>query len=95
MNSNDTGKILGAIAIGAIAGAILGVLFAPDKGSETRKKLFKKAKDLSDDAKKKVNDHLSNFKAEAEAVKDSMEASIAHKRTANGNVPKEKRNQDY
>ena len=29
----NTGKILTAIAAGAAAGAVLGILFAPDKGT--------------------------------------------------------------
>lgn len=42
----DTGKVLLGILAGATAGAILGVLFAPAKGSDTRKKISKKAKTL-------------------------------------------------
>lgn len=46
-----TGKVLLALSCGAAAGAILGILYAPDKGSETRKKLAKKSHDLSDKVK--------------------------------------------
>ena len=47
-NSNNTGKIIGAALIGVAIGGVLGILFAPDKGSETRKKLLAKGEDLKD-----------------------------------------------
>lgn len=46
--------VLGGIGIGVA----LGVLFAPDKGIETRKKIGKKGADLSDDIKLKFDDIL-------------------------------------
>ena len=48
---NKTGKIVTAVAAGAAAGAILGVLFAPDKGSETRRKISDQGKKISDGVK--------------------------------------------
>ncbi len=44
--TNNTTKILLAIIAGAAAGIAIGVLLAPDKGSETRKKIKEKAEDL-------------------------------------------------
>lgn len=69
-NSNNTGKIIGALLIGAAIGGTLGILFAPDKGSETRKKLAGKADDLTNSLKDKFNELLKEAKKEFEAAKE-------------------------
>ncbi len=51
----NTVKILAAFAAGAAAGAILGILFAPDKGSETRKKIADKGKKLTNSLEKEFS----------------------------------------
>ena len=51
-----TKKVITAALVGAAAGAVLGILFAPDKGSETRKKIAKKTGDLGDTVKQKFNE---------------------------------------
>ena len=44
----DITKILIALGAGIVAGGVLGVLFAPDKGSETRRKISDKGRELKD-----------------------------------------------
>jgi gas vesicle protein len=63
-DSNNTGKMIGALLIGAAIGGVLGVLFAPDKGSETRKKLADKGGDLTDSMKKILTSILEEKKEE-------------------------------
>ena len=58
MNSGKV--ILGALA-GLAAGALIGVLFAPDKGSESRSKIVKKGEDYLDSVKQKFNSLLDNI----------------------------------
>jgi len=56
-----SGKVvLGALA-GIAAGALIGVLFAPDKGSESRSKIVKKGEDYLDSVKGKFNSLLDNM----------------------------------
>lgn len=52
MNSGKV--ILGALA-GIAAGALIGVLFAPDKGSESRRKIVKTGEDYLDSVKERFN----------------------------------------
>ncbi len=60
--------MLGILA-GAAAGAVLGVLFAPDKGTSTRKKITQKSTDYVGNLGDKVNGFVQNMTTKFEALK--------------------------
>lgn len=67
-NLNNAGKVLGALLLGAAIGGTLGVLFAPDKGTETRKKLAGKTDELAESLKHKFNYMIEEAKHEMEVA---------------------------
>jgi gas vesicle protein len=69
-------SILGFIS-GIAAGAVLGILFAPDKGSETRKKIKSKGNDLTDDVKSKLDGLASKFSKQVDSAKNKGEEILA------------------
>jgi gas vesicle protein len=62
----NTGKILIAFAAGAAVGTALGILFAPDKGSETRNKMYEKGKKMAESVKEKFRAGKEKFEEEME-----------------------------
>jgi gas vesicle protein len=74
--SNNTGSLIGGILLGTAIGAALGILFAPDKGCETRRKISAKGNDMTDGMKEKFNTFLDSIKTEYEAVKEKAKDAI-------------------
>jgi gas vesicle protein len=68
----STGKVVLGILIGAAAGALLGVLFAPDKGTVTRKKIVSKGEDFADGVKEKINEILESIYENFDKVKKEV-----------------------
>lgn len=56
----SAGKIILGVLAGITAGALFGILFAPDKGIDTRNNIISKGEGYVDNLKEKVNGLLRN-----------------------------------
>ncbi|NGY36701.1 YtxH domain-containing protein [Flavobacterium sp. XN-5] len=84
--SKNTGNTILAILTGAAIGAGVGILFAPDKGSQTRVKIKEGYKDAQKDLEKKykelseeVKTKFSSSKVDFEGSYDDLLSSMSHK----------------
>jgi gas vesicle protein len=68
----STKKIIAGVLAGAAVGVIAGVLFAPDRGSNTRKKIKDKANGLKENLSSTVNKSLGAIKNGYEEVKEDL-----------------------
>jgi len=62
--------ILGFLA-GIAIGATLGILFAPDQGSSTRKKISKKSERMAGEANDMFKELLNDFAKKYEGIKEN------------------------
>jgi len=82
----DSKVLLGLLA-GAAIGAIAGILFAPDKGSETRKKIAKNTNEMGDTLKNSFNDFVDSVKDKYRHAKHEVE-EVAEKGASKFNQAK-------
>jgi len=68
----DSKKVLVGVVAGIAAGALLGILFAPKKGSETREKINTLAGEFGNLAKEKFNDLLDGIIEKIEGTKNEV-----------------------
>ncbi|WEK19261.1 MAG: YtxH domain-containing protein [Candidatus Pedobacter colombiensis] len=73
---NDNSKVLVGLLVGLAAGTALGLLFAPEKGSETRDRLSQSLKDLGDSIKDKAADEINNLSNLKDKVVSSVKSKI-------------------
>lgn len=84
--SNNTGNSLLALLAGAVIGAGIGILFAPDKGSKTRQKIKDGYDDVKDNLKHKLEDasdrlrsKFSGAKYDLEETYEDLVSNMSHK----------------
>ena len=66
---NNATKLLAGLAIGTAIGAVVGLLYAPESGKDTRKKLKKEA----DKYKKELDKYANDFSDKAKQTKKELE----------------------
>jgi gas vesicle protein len=67
MNAN---KVLIGVLGGVAVGAVAGILFAPAKGTKTRKRIMKKGNNLKKDMKNKFEDVYKTVSTKYDSVLD-------------------------
>jgi gas vesicle protein len=66
----NTGKIVLGFLAGLTTGAILGVLFAPGKGSSTRKKIVHRSDEYLTDLGDKFDDFVDGITKKFDSIKE-------------------------
>lgn len=72
---NDNTKVVVALLAGLAAGAALGILFAPEKGTETRDKLSESLANLGDSIKETAANEIDKLVG----LKDKVVENIKNK----------------
>lgn len=99
--AKQAGKFFLAGLLGAVAGAVGGLLFAPQSGEKTRQdiadlaaEITKSVKNKADETKAQVKDIFGKYSEEGKAkyleIKDMVATKVAAVKTAGENIDKEK-----
>lgn len=83
LSAQKTDSTLPVVALlaGLAIGAVIGVLFAPERGADIRTKISDKAKDLSDAAKDKLHLVKSKVLSEADQLAELKDQALDKAKT--------------
>ena len=69
----STGKVVLGTMAGLAIGGILGILFAPEKGTVTRQKIMDKGNDYANELKSKYNDFADSIAKKIQSGKEFVQ----------------------
>jgi gas vesicle protein len=75
----ESNKVVVGVIAGVAIGALVGVLFAPAKGSKTRKKVMNKAMAYKDELQSKIEDLI-------DGVSEQYDSLLADAHSANSSL---------
>jgi gas vesicle protein len=73
-STNQVGGIVAAFAVGALVGARIALLYAPQSGRETRELLARKTRELKEKAGDKLDETKEMFRAKKAEIVAAVEA---------------------
>ena len=87
-----SGKVVLGLLAGVAIGALAGILFAPDKGSKTRKQILSKGGDYASSLKEKFDDFITDVTEKYDSTKEESEEFVSRGKAKYDEVKKEVKN---
>lgn len=75
-------KVLAGLLVGAAAGAVLGLLLAPEKGSDTRKKISDRKNKFGKDLKDKFGEVKETIKSKYDNIRSDANEMMEKEKEA-------------
>jgi gas vesicle protein len=88
----ESGKVVLGVLAGIAVGAVMGILFAPEKGSDTRKQILSKGEDFANDLTKKLDSFIDETSKKYESAMHHAEELSARGKAKFDEIKKEVKN---
>lgn len=72
----STAKVIVGVLAGVAVGAAIGILFSPDKGANTRKKITRKSEDMMHDIEEGLSDIYDTISKKYGQASDEVEKAV-------------------